>query len=98
MCNDGGTLSEVCSEASGVIEMMVGIHKVLDGFVRNQLVHFADHGKGTFFIEGRFDDYGIVAEIDREAVMAPTGNKPDTVRQFLRLDALARRRCFLHGI
>ena len=78
--------------------MVMRVHDVLDRFVRNELVHFADHRKRTFFIERRFDDRCKVAEIDSETVMAPARNEPDSICQFLRLCALARRRCFLHGI
>src|SRR5437867_6126308 len=98
MRNDGGALREVCPHAAGVVEMVMCIHEVLDGFVRNELVDFTDHGKGTFFVERRLDDYSKIAEIDREAVMAATAQGPDSIRQLLRLDALPRRRCFLHRI
>src|SRR5439155_20561513 len=83
VCDDRGALRERGAKPAGVIEVMVRIHDVANGLVWNKPVHLAEHRERALLIERRFNNSVKVAKIDGQAVMTPTGNEPDSIRQRL---------------
>ena len=74
-----------------MIEVVVSHHDVADRLVGNQLADLCEHRQGALLVERRLDHRDEIAEFDRQAVVAPACDEPDSVGQLLRFRAHGRR-------
>src|SRR5688500_2920963 len=70
------SLGESGSYSSRVIEVMMGIHSRADRLRGAKLTHLAYHRQRAILALRRFDKKNVVAHLDGDAVMRPSGHIP----------------------
>src|SRR5262245_53916333 len=78
-------LRRVCSDSSGMIDVKMSHHDVLDRFVRNLRLDSFDDSYRAFFKQRCFDEDNVVFHFDSKAVMRAS---LDLVHAFRHLDKI----------
>ena len=97
MRNDRRAFSHVGSKSARMVEVMMRVDHISDRLVRDQLLHLSNDRKRTLFVQGPFDDYDVIRELDGYAVMGSALEVEHAIADFLRLNGYrwygAGRRC-----
>ena len=82
MRDDGRALRDEGPKPARMVEVVVRVHDILDGFVGDQPLRFGDDRVCARIVLGSFDDDDVVLEVDRKGGIRRE-NEVDTIRQFL---------------
>ena len=94
---NSGSFGHVGAQAAGVIEVVVRVDHILDGFVRNDFFHCRNHRKGTRLIQRSVHHGHKILEFDERAIV-PAMQQPDAVGKLFRRNALRRDRRVQHRV